>query len=252
MKLKNKVALVTGGSRGIGRAIALALAQEGAWVGINYVADDEGINFKQAKEVAERVKNMGSKGLLLQADVSCEEEVQKMVTQIVKEYGKIEILVNNAGIVRDVTLKKMRKKDWDEVIEVNLTGVFNCVRAAINYMREAGYGRIISISSIIGQTGNIGQSNYAASKAGIMGFVKSIAREVARKGITVNAIAPGFIQTEMLKKIPEEIKSHILQQIPMGRFGTPDDIGQLVVFLVSDESSYITGQTIHINGGLYM
>ncbi len=252
MKLKNRVALVTGGSRGIGRAIVLALAQEGAWVGINYVADDEGINFKQAKEVAERVKNMGSKSLLLQADVSCEKEVQKMVTQIVKEYGKIEILVNNAGIVRDVTLKKMRKKDWDEVIGVNLTGVFNCVRTAINYMREAGYGRIISISSIIGQTGNIGQSNYAASKAGIMGFVKSIAREVARKGITVNAIAPGFIQTEMLKKIPEEIKSRILQQIPMGRFGTPDDIGQLVVFLVSDEASYITGQTIHINGGLYM
>lgn len=252
MRLKDRVALVTGGGRGIGKAIALALAKEGADLGINYVEDPEGKNARDAKEVADSITEMGRRCLIVQANVAGGEEVAGMVKKVIGFYGKIDILVNNAGITRDVTLKQMARSDWDEVINVNLNGVFYCTREVINYMRDAGYGRIISLSSIVGQTGNIGQSNYAASKAAVMGFTKSVAREVARKGITVNAVAPGFIQTTMIEKIPDRIKDGLLEQIPAGRFGTPDDIARVVVFLALEDSSYVTGQVIHVNGGLYM
>jgi 3-oxoacyl-[acyl-carrier protein] reductase len=252
MRLEGRIALVTGSSRGIGKAIALRMAEEGAIIGINYVADPDGRNLKDAEDTAAEIAQLGSESIILQADVSNDTQVDEMVQTLFNKYGKIDILVNNAGIIRDVTLKKMTKQDWDAVIGVNLTGVFNCTRAVIDYMREAGYGRIVSISSISGQQGNIGQCNYAAAKAGIMGFTKSIAREGARKGITANAIAPGIIVTEMGMSIPEEFLNAFKQQIPIGKLGDPKDIANAAVFLASDESSYITGQVIHVNGGLYM
>ena len=175
-----------------------------------------------------------------------------MIEKIMNGFGRIDILVNNAGITRDITLKKMSKEVWDEVIDVNLNGVFNCTKALINHMRERKTGRIINISSIIGFTGNIGQANYAAAKSGIIGFSKALAREVARAGITVNVIAPGFINTDMLKIIPEDIKKQLLEQIPMGRFGEPEEVAKVAAFLASEDASFITGAVIHVNGGLYM
>lgn len=252
MRLKDRIALITGSSRGIGKSIALTMAREGAKIGINYVADPDGRNLKDAETVAAEIVDMGGECLILQADVSDDTQVDMMVNTLVEKFGKIDILVNNAGIIRDITLKKMTKQDWDAVIGVNLTGVFNCTRAVIEYMREAGYGRIICISSISGQQGNIGQCNYAAAKAGIMGFTKSVAREGARKGITANAIAPGIIVTEMGLSIPEDFLNTFKQQIPIGKLGEPEDIANAALFLASDESSYITGQVIHVNGGLYM
>ena len=252
MELKGKCALVTGSSRGIGKAIALILAKYGANVAVNYVRDKEGKNFDDAKDVADQIAGIGSKAAVFESDVSNFKSVLGMVEEVRKEFGKIDILVNNAAILKDKTLKKMSEDEWNSVIGVNLTGVFNCSRAVIEQMIENQYGRIVNTSSISGQTGFFGQSNYAAAKAGVMGFTKSLAREVAKKNITVNAIAPGIVETDMAKRIPENVRQEFLKQISIGRFAEPDEIAELVAFLVSDKASYITGQVIHINGGWYM
>ena len=243
----DKVALVTGSSRGIGRAIAIELAKRGITAIINNdKATEEG------EGVVDEIKKIGGNAIYIKADVSDPNQVEKMIEKIMNRFGRIAILVNNAGITRDITLKKMSKEVWDEVIDVNLNGVFNCTKAVINHMRERKTGRIINISSIIGFTGNIGQTNYAAAKSGIIGFSKALAREVARAGITVNVIAPGFINTDMLKIIPEDIKKQLLEQIPMGRFGEPEEVAKVAAFLASEDASFITGAVIHVNGGLYM
>ena len=252
MQLEGKVALVTGASRGIGRAIALKLAQCGADLALNYVDDPEGRNRQDAERVVAEIQQLGRRALLVEANVADEAAVDAMVAEAATQLGRIDILINNAGIVRDITLKKMTKQQWDEVIAVNLTGVFNCTRSALPLMREAGWCRIVSVASVVGQMGNIGQANYAASKAGIMGFTKSVARETARRGITVNAVAPGFISTQMLETVPEEVRASILSQIPAGRFGEPADVANVVALLASEEAGYLTGQVIHINGGVYM
>ncbi len=247
MRLKDKIAIVTGGSRGIGRAISLAFAKEGADVAIIYLEKEQ-----EAKEVINEITAVGRKCMAFNVDVSDFEEVNAIVEVVVETFGQIDILVNNAGITRDITLKKMSKEMWDEVIDVNLNGVFNCTKAVTDHMRKRKTGRIINISSIIGFTGNIGQTNYAAAKSGILGFTKALAREVARVGITVNAIAPGFINTDMMKTIPENIKRQLLEQMPMGRFGEPHEVANVAVFLALEDSSFITGTVVHINGGLYM
>lgn len=250
--MENRCALVTGSSRGIGRAIAIALAENGADVAVNYVSDREGRNLKDAKEVAGKIAEFGVKTSVYEADVSRFDSVSEMVERIKKEMGTIDILVNNAAILADRTLKKMSEEEWHSVINVNLTGIFNCSRAVIEGMIENGWGRIISMSSISGQVGFWGQANYAAAKAGVMGFTKSLARETASKNITVNAIAPGIVETDMARQIPENVRQEFMKQIPMGRFAVPEEIAELACFLASDRASYITGQTIHINGGWCM
>lgn len=277
--LDGKVALVTGGSRGIGQAIAIKLAGEGADVAVNYqsskdqAADvidfinktdrlddlDEMIKMidimdtvDQVKEVREMIESMGRRAILCQANVGNMDDVNKMRDKAVAEFGKIDILVNNAGIVKDKSFVKMTSEMWDDVISVNLTGTFNCSKAVIEGMLERQYGRIVNISSVIGRMGNRGQANYAASKAGIIGLTQTLAKEFADKGVTVNAVAPGFIGTDMLKSVPANIMEKILAQIPMGRLGKPEEIASAVTYLVSPEAGYITGQVIDINGGLYI
>jgi 3-oxoacyl-[acyl-carrier protein] reductase len=277
--LDGKAALVTGGSRGIGQAIAIKLAGEGADVAVNYqsrkdqAADvidfinktdrlddlDELIKMidvmdtvEQAKEVRERIESMGRRAILCQANVGNRDEVDKMRDKAVAEFGKIDILVNNAGIVKDKSFVRMTSEMWDDVISVNLTGTFNCTKAVIDGMLERQYGRIVNISSVIGRMGNRGQANYAASKAGIIGLTQTLAKEFADKGITVNAVAPGFIGTDMLRSVPANIMEKILAQIPMGRLGKPEEIASAVTYLVSPEAGYITGQVIDVNGGLYI
>ena len=252
MSLHGRVALVTGASRGLGRAIALRLARDGANVAINYLDDPEGVNRREAESVASEIAGAGRRAIVTAADVSDTAGVEEMARRIVGELGPVEILVNNAGILRDVTLKRMGEEDWQSVLDVNLTGAFRCVRAVLEGMRQAGWGRIVNLSSVVGLTGNIGQTNYAASKAGLIGFTKALAREVGRRGITANAVAPGFIRTAMLQTIPEEVQSGILQQIPVGSWGEPEDVAHAVSFLVSEEARYITGQVIGVNGGYYM
>jgi 3-oxoacyl-[acyl-carrier protein] reductase len=277
--LDGKAALVTGGSRGIGQAIAIKLAGEGADVAVNYqsrkdqAADvidfinktdrlddlDEMIKMidimdtvDQAKEVREMIESMGRRAILCQANVGNMDEVNKMRDKAVAEFGKIDILVNNAGIVKDKSFVKMTSEMWEDVISVNLTGTFNCSKAVIEGMLERQYGRIVNISSVIGRMGNRGQANYAASKAGIIGLTQTLAKEFADKGVTVNAIAPGFVGTDMLKSVPASIMEKILAQIPMGRLGRPEEIASAVTYLVSPEAGYITGQVIDVNGGLYI
>jgi len=245
--LKNRISLITGSSRGIGRAIALNFAKEGSDVVVNYVVNDNA-----AEEVISKIRSMGRRCFSFKADVSKGDNVKKLFSKIIQEYGKIDILVNNAGITMDSTLHKMSYENWDSVIKVNLTGVFNCCRQAVVNMRENNYGRIINISSVVGIGGNFGQTNYAASKAGVIGFTKSLAYETAKRKITVNAVAPGFIETDMTKKIPDNIKEKIISSIPMKRFGDAEDIAKMVTFLVSDDASYITGQVFSINGGYLM
>ena len=247
MKLENKVAIVTGASRGIGAAIAVKLAREGAKVVVNYHKNSE-----KAEEVVKKIKSSGSEAIAIKADVSDFSQVEKMVKQVVDTYGKIDILVNNAGTLRDRTLKNMTKEEWQEVIDVNLTGVFNCTKLALPYIMKSNAGRIIHISSIVGQIGNFGQSNYAASKAGIIGFTRAVARETAKYNVTVNAVSPGFIKTSIVETIPKEIRENILRMVPLGRAGEPEEVANTVIFLASDDSSYITGQVINVNGGLYM
>jgi 3-oxoacyl-[acyl-carrier protein] reductase len=246
MVLENRVALVTGGSQGIGRAIALALAREGAKVGINFYPGEE----EKAKRVAAEIERMGGKAFAVPADVTDRSAVREMVEVLSEHLGSIDILVNNAGITRDSLLLRMKDEDWDQVIATNLTGVFNCTRAVLRTMVKKRWGRIINIASVVGLIGNPGQCNYGAAKAGIVGFTKCLAREVGGRGITVNAVAPGFIETEMTAKLSREAKEAFLQRIPLGRPGKPEDVAGVVVFLASSAADYVTGQVIHVDGGM--
>jgi 3-oxoacyl-[acyl-carrier protein] reductase len=246
LDLTGKVALVTGSSRGIGAAIACALDHHGARCVVNYVADPGGRNEADARAVAADLKDP----ILLQCDVGDDAQVAAMMQQIQSQLGGLDILVNNAGILRDRSLKKITSEEWESVLRVNLTGVFNCIRHAQPILRADG--RIVNLSSLAAQMGFFGQSNYAASKAGVLGLTRVAARELAKERITVNAIAPGVIDTDMMRGVPEEIRQQYLQQIPLARMGTADDIANTVLFLVSSSASYITGQVIHVNGGLYV
>ncbi len=242
--LQGKVALVTGASRGIGRAIALRLAQEGATVGINYRTSRE-----EAEEVAQCVRELGVEPKLLHADVSRPDQVEAMF-QALDVLGGVDILVNNAGVTRDGLLMRMSEDDWDEVMNVNLRGAFLCCRAAARPMVRKRWGRIINMASVVGLAGNPGQSNYAASKAGLIGLTRTLARELASRNITVNAIAPGFIETDIVATLSEEARNHIRWRIPMDGFGTPEDVAAAAAFLASDGARYITGQTIGVDGGI--
>lgn len=247
MLLDGKVALVTGASRGIGRAIAIELAKAGALVAINYAG-----NAAAAQEVQKVITDMGGKAIVIQADVSNEEAATKLVDTTIEQLGGLDILVNNAGITRDNLFIRMKEEDWNAVINTNLNGVFNCTKVAAKYMMKKRTGRIINMSSVVGITGNFGQTNYAAAKAGVIGFTKSLAREMATRGITVNAVAPGFIATDMTAAMPEKAKTSVLTSIPLGKMGQPEDIANAVLFLASDKASYITGQVIHVDGGMVM
>lgn len=245
--LRGKVALVTGASRGIGRAIALTLAEAGANVAVNCQR-----SFTAAEEVATLARISGVQAHPYQADVSRDEDVGPMVESILHEFGHVDILVNNAGITRDKSFLKMTRAMWDEVLGVNLTGPFNITHAVLQGMTERGWGRVINITSIVGQTGNFGQCNYSVTKAGLIGFTKTLAREVARKGVTVNAVAPGFIATDMLKDMPEAALESVKAMTPVGRLGRPEEVATAVAFLASPQAGYITGQIIPVNGGMYM
>ena len=246
MVLRDKTAIVTGGSRGIGHAIVMALVREGA----NVVVAD--VNLEAAEQVAGEITNLGGQALAVKANVADPAEAAEMIKAAINKFGKVDILVNNAGITRDTLLMRMKEEDWDAVINVNLKGVFNCTKAVLGPMVKQRYGRIVNIASIVGLMGNAGQANYGAAKAGIIGFTKSVAREVASRNITLNAVAPGFIQTQMTDVLPESAKAKLKEQIPLGRLGLPEDIANTVVFLVSDKASYITGQTIAVDGGMVM
>lgn len=245
MKLEGKVALVTGASRGIGRAVALKLAAEGAKVAINFAG-----NLAKAEEVKSIIESNGGEALLVQGNVADFETVNEIVKKIVDAWGRLDILVNNAGITRDNLLLKMSESDFDEVIATNLKGVFNCTKAVTKLMMKQRTGRIVNMSSVVALMGNAGQANYAAAKAGIIGFTKSAAKEFAPRGITVNAIAPGFIGTDMTNAIPEKIKDEMSKNIPLGRFGNPEDVANAVMFFVSEDAAYITGQVICVDGGM--
>lgn len=247
MLVDGRIALVTGASRGIGRAVALALAAEGADVAVNYAGSE-----KAAQEVAEEIRAMGRRALVVQADVSDAEAVQKMVAAVTGEFGRIDILVNNAGITRDGILMRMKDEDWEAVLKTNLTGVYHCTKAVTKGMMKQRYGRIINMTSVVGVIGNAGQANYAAAKAGVIGLTKSTAKELASRAITANAIAPGFIESDMTAGLPEKNKQEMAAAIPLGKFGQPADVAQAVVFLASDWASYITGQTLHVDGGMVM
>ncbi|MDZ5474374.1 3-oxoacyl-[acyl-carrier-protein] reductase [Bacillus sp. 31A1R] len=247
MKLQGKTALVTGASRGIGREIALELARQGANVAVNYAGSEASAN-----EVVDQIKALGQDAFAVQCNVSDAESVGEMVKQTIEKFGSLDILVNNAGITRDNLLMRMKEDEWDDVINTNLKGVFLCTKAVTRQMMKQRSGRIINISSIVGVSGNPGQANYVAAKSGVIGLTKTTAKELSSRGITVNAIAPGFITTDMTDKLSEEVKSEMLKQIPLARFGEPSDIANVVVFLASDDSKYMTGQTLHVDGGMVM
>ena len=246
MELSGKVALVTGAAQGIGKAIALLLARNEADV----VVSD--INLEKAQETANEIQGMGRRSVAIKVNVADLKDVERMVEAIVEQFGRIDILVNNAGITRDRLILRMTEEDWDAVLDVNLKGTFNCTKAVIRHMSKQKSGKIVSIASVSGEMGNPGQANYAASKAGVIGFTKTIAREFAGRGINVNAIAPGYIQTPMTDAVPEKAKEELKRMIPMERLGKPEDVAQAVLFLVSENSSYITGQVLNVNGGIYM
>lgn len=243
--LKNKIALITGAGRGIGRAIAIALAKEGAEVVINYNGSEE-----RAKEVKQTIEENGGKASIYKCNVSDFVACEAMIKDIVKEYGHLDILVNNAGITKDGLIMKMKEEDFDSVLNVNLKGTFNTIRHSARQMLKQRSGKIINISSVSGILGNVGQANYAASKAGVIGLTKTMARELGSRGITVNAIAPGFVDTEMTEILSEEIRENACKQIILGRFGKPEDIANTAVFLASDKADYITGQVISVDGGM--
>ena len=245
--LEGKIALVTGASRGIGRAIALQLAAEGAKVAINFAG-----NTAKAEEVKAEIESKGGEALLVQANVASSEAVDEMVKKVADTWGKIDILVNNAGITRDGLLMRMKDTDFDEVISTNLRGVYNCTKAVSKLMIKQRSGRVVNMASIVAITGNAGQTNYAAAKAGIIGFSKSAAKEFAARGITVNVVAPGFIETDMTAVLSDNIKETMLKDIPLGRVGKPEDIANAVKFFVSDNAAYITGQVLRVDGGMSM
>jgi 3-oxoacyl-[acyl-carrier protein] reductase len=248
MGLSGKVALITGSARGIGKAIALELANHGAKIVINDILPKNEID-----KTLEEISKSGDQAIGIRADITIFEEVESMVKEIINKFGKIDILVNNAGIIRDSLLIRMKEEDWDAVININLKGTFNCSKTVAKYMmRQKSGGKIVNISSVIGLVGNIGQANYAASKAGIIGLTKSIAKELALRNINVNAIAPGFIETDMTKRLSEKVRKDLQQQIPLKRLGTVKDIAKVVYFLVSDNANYITGQVINVDGGMVM
>ncbi|MBC7250925.1 MAG: 3-oxoacyl-[acyl-carrier-protein] reductase [Anaerolineae bacterium] len=245
--LKDKVAVVTGSSRGIGRAIALELARRGAKVVVNYRS-----NQAAAQEVVDLIQAGGGEAIAVQADVSVQAEAQALIKTALNTFGRLDILVNNAGTTRDNLIAMMKEEDWDVVINTNLKGAFNCCKAAIRPMMKQRYGRIVNITSVAGLAGNAGQTNYSAAKAGLIGFTKSLAKEVGPRHITVNAVAPGFIPTDLTADLPPELVQKGLEMTPLGRAGTPEDIAYAVAFLVSDEASYITGQVLSVDGGLVM
>jgi 3-oxoacyl-[acyl-carrier protein] reductase len=246
MDLQGKVALVTGGAQGIGRSVALMLAKNGADVAVS------DINIEMARPTAKEIEEFGRRALIIEADVSRFEDGERMVKETVEALGGIDILVNNAGIVRDKLLLRMSEEDWDMVLDINLKGAFNCTRTAARHMAKQRSGRIVNIASVVGLMGNAGQSNYAASKAGLIGFTKAIAREFGARGITVNAVAPGFIDTAMTQGLADQVKQDLKRLIPMQRLGTPEDVAKAVLFLVTGGSDYVTGQVLQIDGGLYM
>lgn len=247
MNLGSEVALVTGASRGIGKAVALELARKGAKVAVNYMGNEE-----KAQEVVQAIISSGGEALAVKADVASVEAVTEMFKLVEKELGQVSILVNNAGITRDNLLMRMREEDWDSVLETNLKGVFNCTKAVIRSMMKQKKGKIINIASVVGLTGNAGQSNYAAAKSGVIGFTKSIALELASRGIQVNGVAPGFITTDMTEKLSEDIKEQILARIPLKRLGKTEEVAGVVSFLASSQADYITGQIICVDGGMVM
>ena len=244
--LKEAVVVVTGASRGLGRAIAEEVARGGAKVVVNYSRSQE-----PAEELVNEISESGGEAIAVQADVSDAEQAQKLIDQAIEEYGRIDVLVNNAGINIDRTLKKLSVDDWDKVIQVDLNSAFYTVHAVLPHMTEQGGGKIINMSSFVGEAGNIGQANYSAAKAGLLGFTKTAAKELARYGITVNSICPGFIETDMVASIPDDAKEKLLKSVPLGRFGHPDEIARAVRFLIED-GDYITGQALDINGGVYI
>ncbi|MGP3739188.1 3-oxoacyl-[acyl-carrier-protein] reductase [Bacillus sp. 4A_MP2] len=245
--LTNKTAVVTGASRGIGRSIAIDLAKKGANVVVNYSGNEA-----KANEVVDEIKALGQQAFAVKADVSNAEEVQALMKQAVDTFGSIDILVNNAGITKDNLLMRMKENEWDDVININLKGVFNCTKAVTRQMMKQRSGRIINVASVVGVCGNPGQANYVAGKAGVIGLTKTTAKELASRHITVNAVAPGFISTDMTDKLDENVQTEMLKQIPLARFGAPEDISNVVVFLASEGAGYITGQTIQVDGGMVM
>jgi len=245
-KLEGKVALVTGGAQGIGRAIALLFAREGAKVAIS------DINLEKARETCGEAESLGQEALAIAGNVAHAQEAEAMVQQTVEKFGRLDILVNNAGITRDQVLLRMKEEDWDLVMSVNLKGAFHCTKAALRPFLKQKAGKVVNIASVTGQMGNAGQANYAASKAGVIGFTKSIAREYASRNIQVNAVAPGFIDTAMSQAIPEKEREFLTKQIPLGRLGTPEDVAEAVLFLSSPAADYITGQVLNVNGGMFM
>ena len=247
MLLKGKVALITGASRGIGRAVAVRLAEEGADIAINFAGNE-----KAANEVKIMVEKMGRRAMLVQADVAQQEAVVDMVQSVIKEMGTIDILVNNAGIVRDGVLLRMKEENWDAVLDTNLKGVFHCTQAVTKLMMKKKQGRIINMTSVVGIMGNAGQANYAAAKAGVIGFSKAAAKELSSRGVTVNMVAPGCIDTDMTASLPDKAKDAMVAAIPLGRVGLPVDVANAVLFLASDYASYITGHVIHVDGGMVM
>jgi 3-oxoacyl-[acyl-carrier-protein] reductase (EC 1.1.1.100) len=247
ISLKDRIAVVTGGSRGIGRAIAMTLAAAGATVVVNYQR-----NAAAADETVAAITAADGAAISIQADVSVSADVERLFKTVLDQYGTVDILVNNAGITRDTLLLRMKEDDFDTVIDTNLRGVYLCTKAALRPMTRARSGRIINITSVVGLIGNAGQSNYAAAKAGIIGFTRAVAREMASRGITINAVAPGYIETELTAGLGEQVRAAILEAIPLGRLGTPQDVANLVCFLASDAAAYITGQTLTVDGGMVM
>jgi len=246
MKLDGRVALITGGGRGIGREIALGLAREGADIAICDV------NKESLDSTKNEISSLKRKCIVFQTDVTDSAQVEEMVSKILDNFKKVDILINNAGITRDGLLIRMKEADWDAVLDINLKGAFNCTRVVARHMMKQRWGRVVNIASIIGIMGNAGQANYAASKGGMIAFTKSVAKELASRNINVNAIAPGFIETDMTKKLPDNYRQDLLKVIPLNRFGTPQDVADIALFLVSDASSYITGHVIQVDGGMVM